>query len=65
MKFRRDRHDADRPGRRRRVSRRRTLIVVGAVGATLLSATYPTVGVPVSVGAAVLGALHTFTRKDD
>lgn len=65
MKFRRARDEADQPDRRRRMPRRRTLIVGGAVGATILTATYPAVGFPVSVGAAVLGALLAYTRKDD
>jgi hypothetical protein len=52
------------PSRPHRLFTQRSLIVAGAVGAGVLTATHPAIGVPVAVGAAVLGALHQFTKKD-
>jgi hypothetical protein len=50
------------PPGHRSAALRTLLIAAGAAGAAALTATYPEVGLPLNVGAGVLGTLYAVTR---
>ncbi len=54
-------HRSAPPGRRDKALRT-LLVAVGAASAAALTATYPEVGLPLNVGAGVLGTLYAVTK---